>query len=79
MIEQNERVAVLETKVDFVTDQVQSIDSKLEQMAENSTRQHAELAEKIVNLEKINHGWVMWALGASAVISVIIGIINFLK
>lgn len=51
MTEQNERIAVLETKVDIITDQVQEIDTKLGKMAENSTKQHKELADKISELD----------------------------
>lgn len=90
MIDLNERVAVVETqiknldeKIDDLKQEVKAnhldLNTQLLQMAENSTRQHGQLAEKISNLEKVNHGWVMWMLGASAVISAIVGLYNLLK
>lgn len=90
MTETNERVAVLETqmanldeKVDELKEQVVSNHSQLQQqlktMADNSTLQHGELGRKIANIERTLHGWVMWVLGASAVVSAAIGLYNLIK
>ena len=90
MAETNERIAVLETqmknldeKVDDLKQEVinnhKDIKSQLQAMAENSTKQHKELGDRITNIEKITHGWIMWLLGASAVVSAIIGIYNLIK
>lgn len=90
MTDLNERVAVLETQVKNIDEKVddlkqevhanhQQLQQQLQQMAENSTKQHGMLAEKIANIEKLTHGWVMWIFGASAVVSAIIGLYNLLK
>lgn len=90
MTEINERTGILEVKVENIENKLlefkqevkedtREIKDTLKLMAENSTKQHRELHEKIVSIEKTNHGWVMWMLGASAVISAIIGLYNTFK
>ena len=91
MTDINERVAVVETQIKNLDEKVddlkqtvhenhEQLQAQLKQMAENSTKQHGMLADKIVAIEKTLHGWVMWALGACAVISAGIGIYNtFIK
>ena len=86
----NERIAVVETKIEGLENKVEelkeevkhnheSLHSQLQTMAHNSTAQHAQLHSKIANLEKTNYGWMMWLLGASAVISAAIGLYNLIK
>lgn len=91
MTDTNERIAVLETQVKNIDEKVDDlkevvkenhndIKSQLKAMAESSTKQHKELGDRISNIEKITHGWLMWVLGASAVVSAIIGLYNtFIK
>ena len=91
MTDTNERVAVLETqmanldeKVDDLKETVHTNHEQLQQqlkaMADNSTQQHGQLGEKIANIEKTLHGWIMWVLGASAIVSAGIGLYNtFIK
>lgn len=90
MTDLNERVAVVEIEVKNLTEKIddlkqevkgnhQQLQDQLKAMAKNSTEQHAMLANKITAIEKLNHGWIMWLLGASAVISAGIGLYNLLK
>jgi uncharacterized protein YaaW (UPF0174 family) len=90
MTDINERVAIVETEVKNLTEKVddlkqtvhdnhEQLQEQLKTMAENSTSQHGLLADKVVAIERTLHGWVMWVLGASAIISAIIGIYNLIK
>ena len=86
-----ERTSVLEVQVDNLEKKVddlkqevkednKEIKDQLKTMYEASCKQHAELGKEIIEIKKTLHGWVMWVLGASAVISVLFSLYNtFLK
>lgn len=78
------QVSNLEEKVDTLKQEfkedTQAIQKTLDKMYEASCKQHAELGREITEIKKTLHGWVMWILGASAVIGALIGIYNtFIK
>ena len=87
MSEPIERIAIVEVKVnnlelkiddlkqDFKED-TQSIQRTLDKMYTASCAQHAELGKEITEIKKTMHGWVMYALGGSAVLGLIIGVYN---
>ena len=91
MTDINERVAVVETQIKNLDEKVddlkatvhsnhEQLQEQLATMAKNSTQQHGMLADKIANIEKTLHGWIMWVLGASAIVSAGIGLYNtFIK
>ena len=81
MASTNERVAVLETKVDELKETVRANDAELKQelkkMYDASCSQHAKLSEDIDDLKSYRN----WLLGACAVLSpaLIIAVNHFLK
>ena len=90
MTDINERVAIVETQIKNLDEKVddlkatvhsnhEQLQEQLATMAQNSTVQHGMLADKIVSIEKTLHGWIMWVLGASAIVSAVIGIYNLIK
>ena len=91
MSEPIERIAIVETKVTNLEEKVDDlkqdlkehtskIEEQLDKMYEASCKQHAELGNQIVDIQKKLHGWVMWVLGASAVVSLLFGLYNtFIK
>lgn len=90
MTDLNERVAIVETQIKNIDEKVDDLklvvsnnhhqlQQQLQSMAENSTKQHKELGDRISNIERVTHGWIMWVLGASAVVSAAIGLYNTFK
>ena len=81
MASTNERVAVLETKVDELKETVRANDAELKQelkkMYDASCSQHAKLSDDIDDLKSYRN----WLLGACAVLSpaLIIAVNHFLK
>lgn len=86
-----ERLAIVETKVNNLEDKLDDlktefkedtakIQGQLEKMYEASCKQHAELGNQIIEIKKTMHGWLMYVLGGSAVVGLLIGIYNtFIK
>jgi peptidoglycan hydrolase CwlO-like protein len=78
------QVENLEKKVDELKIEVKEdnkeIKDQLKTMYEASCKQHAELGREITEIKKTLHGWVMYILGGSAVISVLVTLYNtFIK
>lgn len=78
------QVENLEKKVDELKVEVKEdnkeIKEQLKTMYEASCKQHAELGKEIIEIKKTLHGWVMYLLGGSAVIGLLIGLYNtFIK
>lgn len=72
-----ERVSVLEVKVQNINEKIDDIKddmcnnhetllTKLKEMQDGSTTQHAELGAKIKNLENLKNKGMMWALAIMA-------------
>ena len=72
-----ERIAVVETKVENLDEKIdhlqvdirdnhQSIIDTLNQMRDSSTKQHAELAGKIKDLEGFKNKWARWVMAGLA-------------
>ena len=72
-----ERVSVLETKIDNfdekfddikqdITNNQSSLISTLKEMRDSSTSQHAEMADKIKDLQQIKDKWIKYSMIALA-------------
>jgi SMC interacting uncharacterized protein involved in chromosome segregation len=85
-----ERVSILETKVDGIHDKMDNIQedvktnhtdikNQLKTMYEASCKQHAELNDKISDLEKFKNKWIYTIAGGVAVAAYMVGHLDLIN